>query len=766
VATPNHPPLANYNYAMKYNPNELNSWRASPSRKSSPDSSRQRTTKPRFYRTVLVFRALWIALIVIALQACITIGTPSILIIAFGVLGAIVASELAQREISHARFILLLSYLVGAYYATFWLAHEITATLNLITFAVDRFELHTGSCVSSFVLSALASWAFWRIRSSLTVEALLFIVIGILLFSSHRNFHLDRPKILNSIAWQLRLDHIAMLTLIGSLLTALSLTYLYFASLAVRTRVDGRIDRHPLSKPRIFIASVCLITFALTLYLVQRAVYQHYSAAMLARAANGVGMNSNPGVSPLSFQSALGSTNQPAALVRLEGDYSNNPFSPMMYLRESALSTFNGKEMVFAGRAYDTDLPIIAPRDSFSRNEDPELGERTPLIQSVYLLAEHDHAFATDYPASIVQLKNPRPNRFKATYRAYSVAPAFSLAGIVDYQVGDPRWSLDIKEHFLTKHPDSRYSDLARELTKDAKSPVAQLNAITTHLSKTAIYTLTPNHDVKPNDDPVAPFLFGDHRGYCVHFAHAIVYMARSLGIPARIGTGYLTDLSQAKDGHILLRMSDRHAWAEAFISGIGWVPFDIQPEQVESHAETQVDAKLLEELMGALEPGEEILPKDLVKDEGGITEPSESWAPSKGLMLALVIGSILALYLIKISVRYRWYIAPTPKLALRWAYISAASTLYDIGIARNYGETRSQFACRSPEEALEPIVQLIIQQAYSCADNPNRKEIASSMRLTREKLSKLPRKRRVIAAINPSSASHAIGTLFNEATW
>jgi hypothetical protein len=438
----------------------------------------------------------------------------------------------------------------------------------------------------------------------------------------------------------------------------------------------------------------------------------------------------------------------------------------MMYLRESALSTFNGKEMVFAGRAYDTDLPVIPPRDSFSRNEDPELGERTPLIQSIYLLAEHDHAFASDYPASIVQLKNPRPNRFKATYRAYSIAPAFSLSGILDYQVGDPRWSSEIREHFLTKHPDNRYFDLARELTKDAKSPVAQLNAITKHLSKTAIYTLTPNHNVKPNDDPVAPFLFGDHRGYCVHFAHAIVYMARSLGIPARIGTGYLTDLSQAKDGHMLLRMSDRHAWAEAFISGIGWIPFDIQPEQVESHAETQVDAKLLEELMGTLEPGEEILPKELVKDEAGFTEASEDWIPGKNWILSIIIGPIFALYLIKIFIRYRWHIAPTPSLALRWAYISAASTLYDIGIKRSYGETRSQFACRTPEEILKPISQLLTKRAYSASGNSERAHIKSIMSITRERIGKLPRQKRIIAAVNFSSASHAISTILNGGRW
>ena len=37
-----------------------------------------------------------------------------------------------------------------------------------------------------------------------------------------------------------------------------------------------------------------------------------------------------------------------------------------------------------------------------------------------------------------------------------------------------------------------------------------------------------------------AAFLFGNFTGYCVHSAHASVYLWRSLGLPARIGTGYL----------------------------------------------------------------------------------------------------------------------------------------------------------------------------------------------------------------------------------
>ncbi len=729
-------------------------------------NTRTPSARPPLYLTVLAFRSFWVVIATVALQALFPLGTPSSLVAMAGIIGVIAGSHAAQSRLSNAGFITSVTTLFLGYKLGLWLVQAFVGLLGSPTFIVDRIAMHTGTCLISAVVWAAATWAFWRLRTALTLEVLGFFTIALALFSGHRNYHLDRPKILNSIAWQLGVDHITMLVIIGSTLTILALAYLYCAALAVRPRIDGPIAR--VISPRTRIASLVLYIAILggLLYCVQTMVYGHYSSTMLARVANGVGMNTNPGVSPLSFQSALGSTNQPSALVRLEGDYSNNPFSPMLYLRESALSSFSGKEMVFAGRAYDTDLPVTAARDTFSRQEDAELSERTPLLQSMYLLAEHDHAFAADYPLSIVQLKNPRPNRFKATYRAYSVAPAYTLSELTNREVGDPRWTQDIKDHYLAPHPDVRYAELARKITIDVTSPIEKINAITSYLSKTAIYTLTPNHDIKPTDDPVAAFLFGDNRGYCVHFAHAIVFMARSLGLPARIGTGYLTDLSQAKDGHILLRMSDRHAWAETFVSGIGWVPFDVQPEQVESHAETQVDAKLLEELMGALEPGEEILPADITKDEAGMVDPEEYWVPSRNQVLAATLAVFLFIGFTKILLRHGWRCAPSPGLALRWGYISASSRLHDMGVSRAYGETRSEFAARVPNAILEEISALIISRTYDPDYQLNRQQIQRAMYHATRRFSDLPLRSRLMAASNPSSVARALSGLFGGGDW
>lgn len=57
--------------------------------------------------------------------------------------------------------------------------------------------------------------------------------------------------------------------------------------------------------------------------------------------------------------------------------------------------------------------------------------------------------------------------------------------------------------------------------------------------------------------------------GVCQDQAHIFIAAARSLGIPARYATGYLRDPERPDDEH------DPHAWAEAWVEGIGWIGFD-----------------------------------------------------------------------------------------------------------------------------------------------------------------------------------------------
>ncbi len=57
--------------------------------------------------------------------------------------------------------------------------------------------------------------------------------------------------------------------------------------------------------------------------------------------------------------------------------------------------------------------------------------------------------------------------------------------------------------------------------------------------------------------------------GVCQDHAHVFLSAARHAGLPARYVSGYLWDAGDAE-------YEASHAWAEAYIDGLGWVGFDV----------------------------------------------------------------------------------------------------------------------------------------------------------------------------------------------
>jgi len=238
--------------------------------------------------------------------------------------------------------------------------------------------------------------------------------------------------------------------------------------------------------------------------------------------------------------------------------------------------------------------------------------------------------------------------------------------------------------------------------------------------------------------------------------------MTRALGIPARIGTGYLTDLSQAKDGHILLRMSDRHAWAEVFITDVGWVPFDVQPDQVESHAETQVDSKLLEELMGMLDPGEEILPKDTVKNEANVEEQSKFQIPSLNTLIIPLACVILFLIFCKAFIMHGYKFATSSRSQLRAAQRAVMARLIDLGYQREPGETRSIFTERIKRElniSLDELTKLSLLAKYSRPDTEiSKTNIIDSLESSKSGFRQIKWWQKLLVLLNPRSVITWLG--------
>lgn len=80
-------------------------------------------------------------------------------------------------------------------------------------------------------------------------------------------------------------------------------------------------------------------------------------------------------------------------------------------------------------------------------------------------------------------------------------------------------------------------------------------------------------------EDCVKELLFVRKTGFSSDYASAFVVMARCLGIPARVVSGFSPGKLNKVTGNQEITPTDGHQWAEAYIPDYGWVPFDATPD-------------------------------------------------------------------------------------------------------------------------------------------------------------------------------------------
>ena len=122
---------------------------------------------------------------------------------------------------------------------------------------------------------------------------------------------------------------------------------------------------------------------------------------------------------------------------------------------------------------------------------------------------------------------------------------------------------------------DPRMRELAEQLATSTTTPVARVQATLGYLQSHCHYALDVGHF--QSRDPVAEFVFDKRRGYCEYFASAAALLLRLMGVPARYVTGFSVRAASLEAGHYVVRMSDAHAWVEAYIDG-AWREIDPTP--------------------------------------------------------------------------------------------------------------------------------------------------------------------------------------------
>jgi len=161
---------------------------------------------------------------------------------------------------------------------------------------------------------------------------------------------------------------------------------------------------------------------------------------------------------------------------------------------------------------------------------------------------------------------------------SYQVTSLASVANVAQLRSAGTDYPASIKQRYL-QLPNSlpeRVRQLARTIVSDAKAtnPFDAASSLEFWL-RTQIKYNEKIPAPAPGVDGVDYVLFDVKEGYCDYYASAMAVMARSLGIPARIATGYTQGTLDTERGVYQVYQFNAHTWAEVYFPQYGWVQFE-----------------------------------------------------------------------------------------------------------------------------------------------------------------------------------------------
>ena len=196
-------------------------------------------------------------------------------------------------------------------------------------------------------------------------------------------------------------------------------------------------------------------------------------------------------------------------------------------------------------------------------------------------------------------LRTPEPLKVGLTYSVVSYRPNFD-PDLLRQDSGDYPPEITARYLQLPATISDRTRELARDLTRDYDNAFDKVMALNGRLLSEYAYNFFPPPHPE-GAEVVDTFLFQDKEGVCEQYVTALVVMARTLGIPARLVTGYGAGDYNQLTGYYEVRANDAHSWAEIYFPGYGWVPFDPTPGWTPQPYPTPVQTWFLSKYGGAL---------------------------------------------------------------------------------------------------------------------------------------------------------------------
>ena len=273
------------------------------------------------------------------------------------------------------------------------------------------------------------------------------------------------------------------------------------------------------------------------------------------------------------------------------------------YLRTATGDTYENGQWTQAGPAW---LPYDSPSADVLDIVRARIASPTEEMELVPDWRANPSLIAGGEPETAVLTVSPRASRHipAGVLPTTRDTASVSVAGRIDplsatFAASEPvleySWAYQVREFSegllseaevvtsptYTQIPDdlpSRIRLLALEITEGHTTPYGKAKAIEEHLSSRYVYAFSESaagSKAPDGRDPVDWFLFDSEVGTSGSFSSAFAVLARSVGIPARVVSGWAI---ARVDGTQTVYTDQAHQWAEVALAGIGWVTFDPTP--------------------------------------------------------------------------------------------------------------------------------------------------------------------------------------------
>jgi len=292
-------------------------------------------------------------------------------------------------------------------------------------------------------------------------------------------------------------------------------------------------------------------------------------------------------------------------------------------------------------------------------------------------------------------LENPFPAG--ASYRVKTLLPGYTSRDLRNSKEKADHDFLRVYLQVPEELP-QRVRSLALRLTEGKDNPYDKAKAIEKYLRDNYPYTLH-TEPTPEGRDLVDYFLYDLKKGYCTYHASAMTVMMRSLGIPARWVTGFVTGAWNEEIKAYEVRNSDAHAWVEVYFDDYGWVPFEPTSSfALPGEAKMDHRAKEMEQVQ-----------KENLVEKGTRVEPRKDGEKGYYFQVAGAAGVLCCFWLAKRFRRRRQGKDKQDYSALQNIYLRMLKALESKGYRKQESQTPREYAW-SLEDKLPGQMEFILR--------------------------------------------------------